>query len=184
MTPDDKPQTVMVLGANGRFGSAAVLAFACAGWRVIAQSRRGAIKPWPAGVQPLIADALDSRTLLLAGAGADLIVHALNPDYTRWDSLVPPLTAAVVDLAAATGATLMLPGNVYNFGSQLPDRLDETTPLVADTPKARVRIELEAALQAATARGVRSIVIRAGDFLGAAGTWFDLSLARQLARQT
>ena len=32
--------TVLVLGANGRFGAAAVNAFAAAGWRVLAQLRR------------------------------------------------------------------------------------------------------------------------------------------------
>ena len=37
--------TVLVLGANGRFGLAATRAFAAAGWRVLAQVRR---ETWPA----------------------------------------------------------------------------------------------------------------------------------------
>lgn len=176
-------QSVMVLGANGRLGRAAVGAFAAAGWRVLAQMRQAPRAPLPAGVTVVQADALDVPALLTAGQGVDVIVHALNPDYTRWQALLPPLTAAVIDLARATGATLMLPGNVYNFGQQLPPVLTEATPFVADHPKAAQRIALEASLaQAAHSQGVRSIVIRAGDFLGDAGTWLDLGMAKSLAK--
>lgn len=177
---------VLVLGANGRLGRAAVLAFAAAGWQVQAQLRRAPRAPLPAGVQMLQCDALDTTTLTAAAQGCEVIVHALNPDYTRWATLLPPLTAAVLALARATGATLMLPGNVYNFGQQLPAVLREDTPFAATNPKAAQRIALEAALAqaAAPAAGppVRSIVLRAGDFLGDAGTWIDLAMAKGLAR--
>lgn len=176
-------QSVMVLGANGRLGRALVLAFAAAGWQVIAQLRRAPRAPLPAGVQVVEADALDVPRLTAAGQGVDVIVNALNPDYTRWATLQPPITAAVIALARATGATVMLPGNVYNFGQALPPVLRETTPFAADHPKAAQRIALEAALaQAALDQGVRSIVIRAGDFLGDAGTWPDLAMAKGLAK--
>ncbi len=179
MAIESHPSSVLVLGANGRLGRAAALAFACAGWRVIAQVRRAPRGPLPHGVRVVEADALDLPALIAAGRGADVIVHALNPDYANWDTLLPPLTSTVIELAEATGATLMLPGNVYNFGRALPPLLAESTPFVGDTPKARLRIELEAALQTAK---VRTIVIRAGDFLGDAGSWFDLAIARHLAR--
>lgn len=174
---------VLVLGANGRLGRAAVQAFAQAGWQVIAQLRRPPRAPLPVGVQQVQCDALDTARLAAAGAGADVIVHALNPDYTQWARWLPPITAATIELAAATGATLMLPGNVYNFGNRLPPVLDEDTPFAATHPKAAQRIALEAALaDAASQRGVRSIVIRAGDFLGDAGTWLDLAMAKGLAK--
>ena len=176
-------QSVMVLGANGRLGRALVLAFAAAGWRVIAQLRRAPRAPLPAGVQVVEADALDVPRLTAAGQGVDLIINALNPDYTRWATLLPPITAAVIALALATGATLMMAGSVYNFGRQMPPLLNETTPFVANHPKAAQRIALEAALaRAAALHGVRSIVIRAGDFLGDAGTWLDLAMAKGLAK--
>ena len=176
-------QCVMVLGANGRLGRALVLAFAAAGWRVIAQLRRAPRAPLPAGVQVVEADALDVPRLTAAGQGVDLIINALNPDYTRWATLLPPITAAVIALALATGATLMMAGSVYNFGRQMPPLLNETTPFVANHPKAAQRIALEAALaRAAALHGVRSIVIRAGDFLGDAGTWLDLAMAKGLAK--
>ncbi|OYU74346.1 MAG: epimerase, partial [Burkholderiales bacterium PBB5] len=173
---------VMVLGANGHLGRAAVLAFAAAGWHVSAHLRRAPRAPLPAGVRQVQCDALDVATLTAAAQGADVIVNALSPDYTRWATLLPPITAATLELAAATGATLMLPGNVYNFGNQLPPVLREDTPFAATHPKAAQRIALEAALaDAAKTRGVRSIVVRAGDFWGDAGTWIDLAMGKGLA---
>jgi len=171
---------VMVLGANGRLGSAAVQAFADAGWQVWAQARQAPRKALPAGVVAVQADALDVRKLRTAAPRLDLIVNALNPDYTRWDALVPQLTSAVIQLAEATGGTVMLPGNVYNFGNELPAVLTEQTPFADTNPKAGQRIRLEASLAEAAQRGVRSIVVRAGDFLGDTGTWLDLGLGRAL----
>ena len=175
--------SVMVLGANGRLGRAAVLAFAAAGWTVTAQLRRAPRAPLPPAVRRVEADALDLPTLSQAGLGVDLIVNALNPDYTQWAALLPPITAVTITLAQATGATLMLPGNVYNYGNQLPPVLRDDTPFAATHPKAAQRIALEAALaEAARTQGVRSIVVRAGDFLGDAGTWFDLAIGKGLTK--
>ena len=178
--------SVMVLGANGRLGRAAVLAFAAAGWAVTAQLRRAPRAALPPGVRLVEADALDLHTLAGAGRGADVIVNAINPDYTQWAKLLPPITAATLALARTTGATLMLPGNVYNYGNRLPAVLRADTPFAASHPKAAQRIALEAALaEAAGAPGagaVRSIVIRAGDFLGDAGTWLDLAMGKGLAQ--
>lgn len=177
--------SVMVLGANGRLGRAAVLAFAAGGWSVTAQLRRAPRAPLPAGVRRVECDALDVPALVAAAASASgvaVIVNALNPDYTQWAARLPPITAATIALASATGATLMLPGNVYNYGNRLPPLLRDDTPFEATHPKAAQRIALERSLaDAARDRGVRSIVIRAGDFIGDAGTWIDLAMAKGLA---
>ena len=45
--------------------------------------------------------------------------------------------------AERLGATFMLPGNVYNFGTGMPARLDETTPERPSTEKGRIRRALE-----------------------------------------
>jgi nucleoside-diphosphate-sugar epimerase len=99
---------------------------------------------------------------------------------------MPVHTAQVIQLALQGHALLMLPGNVYNFGSELPQVLDESTPFVANTPKARQRIALEAALQlAGKQHGLRSVVIRAGNFLAPAGqgeTWLEQGMGRKLAQ--
>jgi len=193
MEPNQSPKsgrgTVLVLGARGRLGSLAAQAFVARGWRVLALSRGETTAL--AGVEPIRADVLDQDVVLkavlrAAPEGVDVIVHALNPHYARWKTLLPPQTAAVLALARATGATVMLPGNVYNFGRRLPEVLGESTPFVDDLPKAGQRIALEAEL-AAAAPAVRSIVIRAGDFIAPDGqgeqTWLKLGLTRQLERE-
>jgi nucleoside-diphosphate-sugar epimerase len=62
--------------------------------------------------------------------------------------------------------------------------LGPQTPERGDTPKARIRIEMEARLAAAAADGLDSVVLRAGDFFGGPGkgTWIDMALAAKLAK--
>jgi nucleoside-diphosphate-sugar epimerase len=173
---------VLVLGANGRLGAAVVQAFAAAGWGVVAHTRRPPRRAWPAGVQGVQCDALDIAALQRAGAGCRVVVNGLSPDYTQWHRLLPPLTAATLALARALEARLMLPGNVYIYGRQLPALLTEDTPVAGNHPKAQQRLAMESALADAASNGVRSVVIRAGDFLGDQGTWLDLAMAKRLRR--
>ncbi|MBC7995302.1 MAG: NAD(P)H-binding protein [Rhizobacter sp.] len=173
---------VLILGAAGRIGQALVSAFAEAGWSVRAQAR----KPLPTAlaahprVQAVRCDALDAHALRAAAQGVQVVIHALNPPYTQWDKLALPLLDAAIGAARESGALLMLPGNVYNFGSDLPARLSPGTPQRGDTPKARLRIETESRM--ATTPGLRSVVIRAGDFFGGPGrgTWLDMALASRV----
>lgn len=60
----------LVLGANGRFGAAAVAAFAAAGWTVLAQARR-APAGLPHGAMHL-AVALDDTDALVAAVARRL----------------------------------------------------------------------------------------------------------------
>ena len=180
------PSTVLILGAAGRIGQVLAIAFADAGWEVRAQAR----KPLPSAlashprVRPIHCDATDVAALTSAARGATAIVNALNPPYTEWDRLALPLTDAAIAVARASAALLMLPGNVYNFGRELPPRLTPATPERGDTPKARIRIEIEARMAAAASDGVDSVVIRAGDFFGGpgTGTWLDMMLASKIGK--
>lgn len=174
--------TIVILGAAGRLGQVLVPAFAAAGWRVLAQSR----KPLPAElsrlsrVQQLACDALDRAPLHTGARGASVVINALNPPYHQWERLALPLAQAAQVLAQELGALLMLPGNVYNYGSKLPACLEPDTPELGDTSKARIRIEIERRM--AEAPGLDSVVLRAGDFFGGSGrgSWFDLVVASRL----
>jgi nucleoside-diphosphate-sugar epimerase len=174
--------TVLILGAAGRIGRVLAATFAEAGWSVRAQSR----KPLPPAlaahqrVQAIRCDALDSSAIRAAAQGVDVVVHALNPPYTEWGRLALPLVDAAIGAARVSGALLILPGNVYNFGRELPPLLTPASPERGDHPKARIRIEVEARMAAAP--GLDSVVIRAGDFFGGAGrgSWFDLVLTSRL----
>jgi len=175
-----KGPSVLVLGARGRFGQAAVQAFAAAGWRVIAQARSPMADLATKGVEYLQCDALDTARILAAAPEVDVVINAINPDYTRWDTLLPPATDAVIRIATASGALLMVPGNVYNFGAELPAVLSENTPFAANTPKAAQRIAMEQSLADASRKGLRCVVVRAGDFIGGSGTWLDMAITKSL----
>jgi len=171
---------VLILGANGRFGAAAVSAFAAAGWRVLAQARR-APSSLPAGARHVATAIEDTAALATEAAGARAVVYAVNPPYTQWARQALPLARAGMDVAQRLGATFMLPGNVYNFGTSMPPLLREDTPQRADTRKGRIRRDLEAELAARAQRGLRSVVLRAGDFFGGgSGSWLDLVIVRSL----
>jgi nucleoside-diphosphate-sugar epimerase len=180
MNSATNPPIALVLGANGRLGAAAVQAFAAAGWRVLAQARR-APAALPAGAVHLALDVAASAGLAAAAAGARVVVHGLNPPYTRWQTDALPLMRQGLAVAHRLGATFMLPGNVYNFGAQMPPLLDEHTPQRPTTRKGHIRLQMETELHAAAQRGQRCIVIRAGDFFGAGtGSWMDLVIAKSL----
>ncbi|QLG89101.1 NmrA family NAD(P)-binding protein [Chitinibacter bivalviorum] len=170
-------KTVLILGAAGRFGAAAVAAFAQAGWQVKAQARRAG--HWPAGVVAVQIDAMDREALIETAMDCDVIVNALNPLYTEWPKFARPLAAHALAAAQASGALLMFPGNVYNFGRHMPSDLQLNTPQIGDHEKAKIRIEIEQAMQ--QAHGVDSVVVRAGDYFGAGtGSWFDEVIIKDL----
>ncbi len=180
------PSTVLILGAAGRIGQVIALAFANAGWQVRAQARKAlpAALQGHARVQPVSCDATDVAALTAAAQGASVLVNALNPVYTEWDRLALPLADAALAVARASGALMMLPGNVYNFGREMPALLTPSTPEIGSTPKARIRIEMERRLAAAASQGVDSLVLRAGDFFGGPGqgTWLDMALLTKIGK--
>src|SRR5205807_764099 len=85
---------------------------------------------------------------------------------------------SVIDAAEAAGATLLFPGNLYNYGSPLPAVIDEATPMHSTSRKGQLRVTIEQRLAEAAERGIRVIILRAGDFYGRGrGSWFDLVVA-------
>jgi len=174
-------RSVLVLGANGRFGAAAAHAFAAAGWQVLAQVRREPAVPEP-GTTPVALPLTDTEALARAAAGASVVVYGVNPPYTRWDEEALPLLRAGLAVASRLRAHFMLPGNVYNFGERMPPLLREDTPQQPTTRKGEQRVAMEAAIAQACAAGeLGGTVIRAGDFFGAGtGSWLDLVIAKSI----
>ena len=184
--------TVLILGARGRFGLATARAFCDAGWRVIGQTRPGAALPAEmaddARMQWVGIDLHDVRAMAAAAKGAAVVVNALNPAYTdrAWRAQALPMMDSAIAITLALQATVMLPGNVYNFGASMPGVLREDTPQAARTVKGQIRVAMEQRLQRAAeedAGKVRGIVIRAGDFFGSGrGTWFDTTLVKNIRK--
>jgi nucleoside-diphosphate-sugar epimerase len=163
--------TVIILGAKGRFGSAAMVAFLQAGWDVRAFGR-GFDSAAPDGVARIVGDAFDTGALTKACQGCDVIVNALNPPYENWACDLPRLTCSVMSAAQTSGATVLIPGNVYVYGANAPEVLTETTLWRPTSRKGHLRVVMENAYKQAN---VPTIILRSGDFIvqGQTGNWFD-----------
>ncbi len=79
---------------------------------------------------------------------AAVVVNALNPIYTRWEQEALALNDAAVTVARDLGATPMLPGNVYNYGREMPPVITDATPERPSTRKGEIRCRLEARMRA------------------------------------
>ena len=178
-------QTIAILGAAGRVGDAAARAFVKAGWRVKGVARSSKGDQLAPGVEWVKADAFDRRSLVAACRGADVVLNALNPQYTEWEEKVMPMAENVVAAVEAAGATQLLPGNVYNFGLEIAVGTREDAPQVPSTPKARIRIAMEELFRRkAEESGVQTLVLRAGDFYGGVKreAWLDLMILSKLKK--
>lgn len=176
-------KSIIILGAGGRFGRAACNAFLDAGWQVHALVRNPIRSKTPEGVKRVLGDALDRESLEKACAGMDVIINTVNPAYELWEKQLPIITENVIAAAVSSGATVVIPGNVYNYGEGMPEVLKETSPHVAGTRKGKLRIEMELAYRAAVSRGVRTIILRSGDYIERekSGNWFDSQITPKAA---
>lgn len=157
-------KVVLVLGASGLFGSHAARAFQAAGWEV-RRYRRGS-------------------DMIQAAKGADVIVNGLNPPaYHAWAQLIPQITRQAIAAAEASGATLLVPGNVYVYGTQ-PGPWGPQTPHLPVSRKGAIRVASEAAYRAASQRGVQVILLRGGDFVApdAPGSIWNMVTLKGLVR--
>jgi len=165
------PRTALVLGASGGLGYEVTRALLRRGWRVRALVRdpgkSGPMLRALGDVECFVGDAARAQDVTAAAGGASLIVHAVNPPrYRNWRGLAIPMLQNAIAAARQSGARLMFPGNVYNYAPEQPGPLAEDAPQRPVTRKGAVRVEMEAMLRQAADTGVRSVVIRAGDYFG------------------
>jgi nucleoside-diphosphate-sugar epimerase len=82
--------------------------------------------------------------------------------------------------AKSSSARILMPATVYNYGADTVLTLKENSPQIPTTGKGQVRLEMELRLQQASLYGVRSIVVRAGDFFGpgAGNSWLTRGMVR------
>jgi nucleoside-diphosphate-sugar epimerase len=171
---------ILVLGGAGHLGYAAALAFRAAGWQVASLVRGSSAAGAAPGTEIIEVDARDCAGVVEAAEDADVVLHALNPPFADWPTQALPFADTAIAAACRTGATLVLPGNVYNYGANMPPRLDEATPMRPTSRKGMIREAVEARLRAAT--DLRCIVLRAGDFFGGplGGSWLDRIIIRDI----
>ena len=88
-------KTVLIVGANGRFGRAMAKAFHQKGWALKLFART---KPthslFPYDFTQ--GDALNGEALVDAAEDCAIIVNALSPPYSRWSIIVPKFTNNII----------------------------------------------------------------------------------------
>lgn len=161
--------TALILGITGGYGNALAVALAQRGWNLRALVRdrsraEQACKSIGAPVELVVGDIYDAEALRRAAAQATVIVHGVNVPYDQWPKHVVPMARIVADLAVELGATILFPGNVYNYAPSAG--IDECTPAAPVSAKGALRVEIEEILSEATDRGARLILLRGGDFFG------------------
>ncbi|SKA36656.1 Nucleoside-diphosphate-sugar epimerase [Enhydrobacter aerosaccus] len=171
----------LVLGATGGIGGEMARQLTAAGWMVRALTRDSARLGAADGWEGLKGDALRRGDVVGAAEGASLIVHAVNPPgYRNWPQTVLPMLDNTLAAARASGARIVLPGTVYNYGPDAFPLIDEDSPQNPTSRKGAIRVEMERRLRAAAEQGVRSLIVRSGDFFGprAANNWFSQGLVK------
>jgi nucleoside-diphosphate-sugar epimerase len=158
--------THVVFGATGGIGGAVVDELVRRGTRVRAVSRSGAARE---GVEGVGADAADPAAAAEAARGAGVVYHCVNPGYTRWPELLPPISRSILSAAETSGAKLVFADNLYAYGP-VDGPLRENLPETASGPKGRTRVEVAAELLAAHREGRARVTIgRASDYYGPGG---------------
>jgi nucleoside-diphosphate-sugar epimerase len=166
----------LVLGATGGIGGETALALSRHGWKIRALSRATGPASGSLEWEWVKGDALDQASVLRAAEGVHVIVHAVNPPgYRNWAKLVLPMIDNTIAAATASLARILLPGTIYNYGPDAFPVLREESPQNAATHKGKIRIELEKRLKDASGQGVRSLIVRFGDFFGPkpGNNWFS-----------
>ncbi|MGW6688377.1 NAD-dependent epimerase/dehydratase family protein [Streptomyces sp. NPDC054961] len=130
--------------------------------RVVTRSGRS---PEP-GIEHVAWDATDGRRLAEASRGAAAILHCAAPPYHRWAAEWPALISSACAAAEATGAVLVMLGNLYGYGP-VSGPLTEKQPLSATGPKGRVRAAGWEQVRSLHEQGrIKAVEVRASDFFG------------------
>jgi nucleoside-diphosphate-sugar epimerase len=177
-----KPNSALILGATGGFGSELIRQMVNSHWQIRAISRKqikpaeGASKPHRQGrIEWFVGTLDDPSSLIKAADNVDLIVHAVNVPYPKWNPLMLNYTRTIIKLAQKNNSHLLFIGNVYNAGLPSDGLITEYTPNAPINSKGEIRAQLENMILDATRNGLRATIMRFGDFFGPSvptANWF------------
>ncbi|GAB2529229.1 NAD-dependent epimerase/dehydratase family protein [Paramicrobacterium agarici] len=136
------------------------------GNEVVVATRSGRSTGIP-GVTHLALDATDADALSRTASGAAALYNCANPgNYTVWDQVWPPLSAALLEAAERSGAVYAITGTLYPYGP-VDGPMREGLPDAATDHKGVLRARLWADAKAAhDAARVRAVEVRGSDYVG------------------
>lgn len=160
----------LIIGATGAIGHAFAKALQDANEHatLLVRDRRKAIESFDStrGFTIVEGDVKDTALLKSIAEGTEFIFHGANTSYENWASAMPAMTQSVIEAAEHSGATVIFPGNNYNFG-QTDYPISEITPFNPSAPLGEVRVDLEKMLQSATDQGrIRTLIVRMAEIWG------------------
>ncbi len=158
-----------VVFGTGAIGMALIEQLHATGKQVRAVNRSGSADV-PEGVEIVGGDATSDEFTTAASAGASVVYFCLNPPYTNWPELFPPLQAAAIAGAQSAGAKLVVMDNLYMYPPMNGQPLTEDLPYSATTRKGSVRRRMsEDRMAAHQSGGLRATAGRASDYFGPRG---------------
>ena len=116
-------------------------------------------------VEVIEGDAMDTDLLRSAAAGKEFIFHGINYPYDKWEKNMPKVTENIIEAASREQATIIFPGNIYEFGNG-KEITEETVPAPV-TKKGKIRLGLYEMLHTAAEQKKCSVIfMRLPDFFG------------------
>lgn len=160
----------LIIGATGAIGHAFASALQGVGEHatLLVRDRRKAIELFgdTSGFTLVEGDVNDTALLKSIAQGVEFIFHGANASYEHWATAMPVMTKNVIAAAEHADATVIFPGNNYNYGPT-DQPISEVTPFNPTTPLSKVRVDLERMLQRASDQGrIRTLVVRMAEIWG------------------
>ena len=157
-------KNILILGASGSLGGAFMRECLVRGWNVRSLSRKKS--GFENGVEWILGDAENSGDVLATAKGMDAIFHAVNPaGYKNWETSPELMLKNTIHAAKQVGAIILFPGNIYNYAPILGENIADNSPQNPISEKGMIRVRLEKLLE--NEKGVKTIILRMGDFFGA-----------------
>lgn len=169
-TTSGKQPHTLVLGSTGSIGYAVAASLLARQLPVTIlvrnRAKADALFPNQSTLTIVEGDAQDAALLNRIAADKTHIFHGVNYPYNEWFGNMDTVTQKVIDAASINKATIVFPGNVYNFGNAAEPIREDSVPN-PNTRKGKLRVDLEAMLErAANAGTCQVLTIRLPDFWG------------------
>ncbi len=162
--------TLFVLGATGALGYAMTQEWLNHGHSVTALVRNPQRARQLLGNHPRLRlvegnlETISYLTELLQGHTH--VFHGINYPYPLWHQWMIPLTEKIIDAVGQVRATLLFPGNIYEFGNTQHPITENSTP-APEGPKGELRWQMYQILKHHSWHtGFRVIYLRLPDFFG------------------